>query len=620
MSSGGAVADTAINSNGPALAEEDKSLGEKKAAQITVLDGEKAFPQGEYDLTQTEEHYDPEFPDDVYPTMEQKVTLRRMPDSFPPRAYAIAFVELAERFSYYGTTIVFSNFIQQGLPPDSPSGAGGSTGQSGALDMGQKASNGLITFLSFWVYLCPLVGGWIADAKWGRYKTIQRGIWCSIFAHLLIIIAGIPQVIATKGASIAMLILGIIVLGLGTGAFKPNISPLVAEQYRRKLLCVKTLKSGEMVIIDPALTAARIYMYFYLMINVGAIAGQVGMVYCEKYVGFWLSFLLPTVVFLVCPFIMYFGKKHYVLTPPTGSALGKSISTIKMCLQGRWSLNPIRFYKNLKSADFWDQARPESYADSERPAGLTWDNAFVNEVARGLDACKNLTSQSAVLNTHGAPNDLINNINPISIIILIPLCDMIFYPILRRVGISVSPIRKIFWGFMMASTAMIGAALIQHYAYQESPCGNRAATCEDADGNNLIAEGINVWIQVPVYFFIGLSEVLASITSLEYAYTKAPKSMRGMVQSLFLLTTAIASAITSAFVPLAADPLIVWNYGVMAVLAFFGGVAFFFTFRDLDRAEDSLNDLKAGEVNEVHAIASRREKEALADRSHPHTT
>ncbi|KAL8283995.1 hypothetical protein RQP46_005108 [Phenoliferia psychrophenolica] len=80
MSSGGAAADTAIYSMGPALAEEDKSLGEKKAAQITVLDGEKAFPQGEYDLAHTEEHYDPEFPDDVYPTVEQKATLRRMPE------------------------------------------------------------------------------------------------------------------------------------------------------------------------------------------------------------------------------------------------------------------------------------------------------------------------------------------------------------------------------------------------------------------------------------------------------------------------------------------------------------------------------------------------------------
>ncbi|KAL8286135.1 hypothetical protein RQP46_004623 [Phenoliferia psychrophenolica] len=587
MSSGGAAADTAIYAVGPAFAEEDKVLAEKKAAQVAIRDGEKVFAVGEEDLHHTEDHFDPEFPDDVYPTDEQKATLRRKADVFPIRAYAIGFVELAERFSYYGTTIVFTNFIQQPLPAGSKSGAGGANGQSGALGMGQEASNGLTTFLSFWVYLCPLVGGWIADAKWGRYKTIQRGIWCSIFAHILILIAGIPKVIATKGASVAMLILGIIILGFGTGAFKPNISPLVAEQYRRKLLRVETLKSGEQVIIDPALTASRIYMYFYLLINVyvslcastfhvftpstlssGAIAGQVGMVYCEKYVGFWLSFLLPTCVFLICPFIMFFGKKHYVLLPPTGSALGKSLSTLRMCLKGRWSLNPVTFYKNLKAPDFYDAARVAIYFP------IYW--LPYNQISN------NLTSQSAVLNTHGTPNDLINNIDPIAIIILIPLCDLIFYPMLRRLGISVSPIRKIFWGFMTAAIAMMGAAIIQHYIYKNSPCRYSAATC---DG---VAD-INVWIQTPVYFFIALSEVLASITSLEYAYTKAPKSMRGMIQAVFLLTTAIANAITEAFVPLATDPLVVWNYGVMGVLAFIGGVAFFFTFRNLDRAEDSLN-------------------------------
>ncbi|KAK4699189.1 proton-dependent oligopeptide transporter, POT family, partial [Phenoliferia sp. Uapishka_3] len=616
---------------GPAFALEDKSLASKKHAQVAILDGEQVYAEGEQALRQTEDHYDAEFPDDIYPTDEQKATLRRIPDKFPLKAYAVAFVELAERFSYYGTTIVFTNFIQQPLPPNSASGAGGKDGQSGALGLGQQASTGIITFLGFWVYLCPLVGGWLADAKWGRYKTIQRGIYCSLFAHVLIIIAGIPQVIARDGASVALLIVGIIILGLGTGCFKPNVSPLVAEQYRRKLLCVRTLKSGEMIIIDPALTASRIYMYFYLMINIGAIIGQVAMVYAEKYVGFWLAFTLPSIVFMICPVVMFLGRKHYVLTPPQGSTLGKALSTIKMCLRGRWSLNPARFYKNCRSADFWDTARPETYSNENRPATLTWDSAWVNEVARGLDACKvaiyfpiywlpynqisnNLTSQSAVLNTHGAPNDLINNIDPIAIIILIPLLDIFIYPILRRMGISLSPIRKIFWGFMTASASMLGAALIQVYVYKNSPCGYAASTCADAAGNALVPD-INVWIQTPVYFLIALSEVLASITSLEYAYTKAPKSMRGMIQAIFLLTTAIANAITEAFVPLSIDPLIIWNYGSMAILALFGGLGFFFTFRDLDRREESLNDLKAGQINDVQTIVERHNEE-----KHPHST
>lgn len=50
-------------------------------------------------------------------------------------------------------------------------------------------------------------------------------------------------------------------------------------------------------------------MYFYLMINFGALGGQIGMVYVEKYVGFWLSYTLPTAVYCLAPLVMYFGKK-----------------------------------------------------------------------------------------------------------------------------------------------------------------------------------------------------------------------------------------------------------------------------------------------------------------------
>jgi dipeptide/tripeptide permease len=62
----------------------------------------------------------------------------------------IAFIELAERFSYYGTTVVFTNFIQQPLPPGSKTGSVGKLGQPGALGQGQQASTGLTTFNSFW--------------------------------------------------------------------------------------------------------------------------------------------------------------------------------------------------------------------------------------------------------------------------------------------------------------------------------------------------------------------------------------------------------------------------------------------------------------------------------------
>ena len=45
-------------------------------------------------------------------------------------------------------------------------------------------------------------------------------------------------------------------------------------------------------------------MRYYFFINVGALIGQICMVYAEKYVGFWLAYLLPTIMFLLTPIVM----------------------------------------------------------------------------------------------------------------------------------------------------------------------------------------------------------------------------------------------------------------------------------------------------------------------------
>jgi proton-dependent oligopeptide transporter, POT family len=89
---------------------------------------------------------------------------------------------------------------------------------------------------------------------------------------------------------------------------------------------------------------------------------------------------------------------------------------------------------------------------------------------------------------------------------------------------------------------------------------------------------------------------LASITSLEYAFTKAPKNMRSLVQAFGLFQTAIANAIGEALVSLSTDPLLTWNYSVFAILSFVGGVLFWLSHRKLDAEEDMLNQLPTGHV------------------------
>lgn len=77
-----------------------------------------------------------------------------------------------------------------------------------------------------------------------------------------------------------------------------------------------------------------------------------------------------------------------------------------------------------------------------------------------------------------------------------------------------------------------------------------------------------------------------------YAYTKAPQNMKSTVQALALFTSAVSSALGQALVALSEDPLLVWNYGSVAVVALIGGIGFFLTFRKADRDEDAMNNQK----------------------------
>ena len=72
--------------------------------------------------------------------------------------------------------------------------------------------------------------------------------------------------------------------------------------------------------------------------------------------------------------------------------------------------------------------------------------------------------------------------------------------------------------------------------------------------------------------------------------------MRSLVFAFALFMNAFAAAIGEAFVSLSADPLLVWNYGVMAVLSFIGGTCFWLQFSGLDRREDELNMLPTGHL------------------------
>ena len=207
------------------------------------------------------------------------------------------------------------------------------------------------------------------------------------------------------------------------------------------------------------------------------------MVFAEKYVGFWLSFTLPTIMFLLSPLVLIVCRKRYTRRPPTGSVLSKALRLILFGMKQSRANKPARGDRKAQNSGFWERVKPSN--QTVKPEWMTFDDAWVDEIRRGLQACRvflwypiywlcysqminNLVSQAATLKRNGVPNDVVNNIDPLALIIFIPIFDRLIYPQLARKGIRFTPIKKIFAGFMCGTAAMVVAAITQHYIYVKS--------------------------------------------------------------------------------------------------------------------------------------------------------
>ncbi|KAF7715922.1 Proton-dependent oligopeptide transporter family protein [Penicillium ucsense] len=525
-------------------------------------------------------------PDGGEPTDNEKRSLRHIAENLPISAWLVAIVELCERFTYYGMSGLFQNYVFR--PLRNPDGT--TPADPGALGMGHQGATGLVTFFQFWCYITPIIGAIVADQYLGKYKTIV--LFCGVYlvGLLILVLTSLPTSLE-HGAGLPGFIVSILIVGLGTGGIKSNVAPLIADQYKRKKMALKTIeKTGERVVIDPALTIQRIYMIFYGCINLGSLS-LLATPYMEKYTGFWSAYLLCLCMFAMGTAVLLLGRKFYVVRPPQGSIITDAFKALWIMVKNR----------NM------DAPKPSWQAEHHAGAqvSLPWDDHFIDELKRALVACRvfafypiywvvygqfsgNFVTQAAQMNGHGIPNDLMQNFDPISIIVFIPILETAIYPVMRRLKIPFRPITRIALGFAVAALAMMYAAIVQHLIYSAGPCYGKPLCAAGPQGND-----VHIAIQTPAYVFIGISEIFASVSGLEYAYTKAPPSMKSFVQSMYLLTNAFGSAIAEALTPAAFDPAIMWMFVGLACASFLCGILFFLTFRHLNYQEDDMNALDA---------------------------
>ena len=159
-----------------------------------------------------------------------------------PRGLFLLFmVEMWERFSYYGMRALLVLYLIQSATSDNP-GRGWTK-----LD----ATN-LYGWYTGLVYLTPLFGGMIADRLIGTHRSMMVGGSLIALGHVVLAISGFGSM-AHSDLGMTVFVIGLALIVIGTGHFKPTVSVMVGQLYPQN---------------DPRRDGA--FTIFYMGINLGA--------------------------------------------------------------------------------------------------------------------------------------------------------------------------------------------------------------------------------------------------------------------------------------------------------------------------------------------------------------
>ncbi len=189
----------------------------------------------------------------------------------PRGLYTLFFTEMWERFAYYGMRALLVLFLVDAIADEG----------FGLDDRTATAIYGLYTAA---VYLVALPGGWMADRLMGAQRAIWWGGWVIVAGHLLLAVASGP----------ALFYIGLIVIILGVGLLKPNVSAIVADLYPEG--------GGRR---DAGFTV------FYMGINLGAFLGPLVSGWLAQRYGWGIGFIAAPVGMAI-GLLQFHYTKHYL--------------------------------------------------------------------------------------------------------------------------------------------------------------------------------------------------------------------------------------------------------------------------------------------------------------------
>ena len=468
----------------------------------------------------------------------------------PPGIPYIVGNEAAERFSFYGMKTILVVFMTQFLH----STAGGPD------FMTEPESREWMHLFVASAYFFPIIGGIVADAFLGKYLTILLLSIVYCLGHLCLALMDLPEpLLEATLEPRGWLLAGLALVAIGSGGIKPCVSAHVGDQFghsNRHLL-------------------ERVFGWFYFAINFGSFFSTLLTPWLLKKCGAGWAFGVPGILMALATLVFWLGRHSFIHVPPRGpryfaETFGPEGRAAIFKLVPLYLLVAVFWSLYDQSGGAWVQQAQQM---DRRFLGVEW-----------------LESQ-------------IQAINPLLVLVFIPLFSLVIYPSLARL-ITLTPLRKIFTGFLLTILAFAITAHAQRLIDTEAerfrssvaPIAagdgvDRAATeaamresglyaladtfkndgtgraadgsggrepgdarveamvsaglAITGDGTRLSARWPSVGWQLLAYVVITAAEILVSITCLEFSYTQAPPQMKSFIMSLYLLSVSLGNLFTA---------------------------------------------------------------------------
>jgi len=338
---------------------------------------------------------------------------------------------------------------------------------------------------TLWYHLFG-VGNYLFPLFGALIADVVWGKYRTIIALSLVYCAG--HLVMSLDSTRFGLAIGLFLIALGAGGIKPCVSAHVGDQYRGY----------------EARTVSEGYSLFYVAINVGAGLSSLTIPWVLAHYGPHVAFAIPGVWMALATLMFWCGRNRYVRVSPT--PFHDYVRELRKPSSRATLLKLARLF--IAISMFWalfDQM------------GSSWVLQAQRMQRRlsipGFGSFELLASQ-------------LQAINPILILIAAPIFSIWVYPWFeRRRGFSLRT--RIVVGLVLSGVSFLCIALAQHWI--------------------ALGETVSIGWQVLAYVILTIAEVLVSVTSLEIAYTHAPRVSTSLVTSFYLLAVALGNGVAALY-------------------------------------------------------------------------